>query len=62
MTEYIFKFPRIDAESIKVKAETFGEATDAAVGIRMAHCTPTRIDGEIYEPKASIVSPAGAVK
>ncbi len=57
MNEYLFKFPRVDAESIKVKAETFGEATDAAVGIRMAHCTPTRIDGEIYKSEPSLTNP-----
>ena len=59
MKTYQFKFPRVEAETIKVDAESFGEAADAAVGIRMAHCTPTKIDGEIYEQKPTLTNPAG---
>ncbi len=57
MTKYIFKFPRVDAESIVVDADGFGDATEKAVAKRIANVTPTRVDGEIYEQKQSLVNP-----
>ena len=62
MTKYAFKFPRVEAETILVDAEGFGEAADKAVALRMQHATPVEIDGKIAEQKPSLVSPAGAKK
>lgn len=57
MTKYIFKFPRVESESVVVEATGFGEAAEKAFSERVKHVTPTRIDGEIYEPKPSLVHP-----
>lgn len=62
MTRYIFKFPRCEAESIIVEADTFGEATDKAVAERVKRVTPTKIDGEIHEQKPSLTNPVGGHK
>lgn len=60
--KYSFRFPRVDAENIIVEADTFGEAADEAVELRIAHATPTKLDGEIYEQKPTLTNPAGAGK
>ena len=60
--EYVFKFPRTEAEAIRTKGMTYGEAADKAIAIRTKHVTPLKADGEIYEEKASLTNPAGAKK
>jgi hypothetical protein len=58
--EFEFKFPRINAESIRVKAATYGEAADKAIKIRTKNVVPLKADGEIYEEKPSLTKPVGA--
>jgi hypothetical protein len=60
--EYIFKFPRTEAESIRTKGATYGEAADKAIELRTKHVTPLKADGEVYEPKSSLTNPAGDKK
>jgi hypothetical protein len=57
--EYIFSFPRCDAEKIRAKGATYGEAADKAIEIRTRHVTPLKADGEIYEQKPSLTNPGG---
>ncbi len=58
---YLFKFPRCDAESIKVEAHTFGEAADKAIVERVLHITPLTAEGTVYEPKTSLTDPVKKV-
>ena len=55
--EFVFRFSRVDAESIRVKAATYGLAADMAMSIRTKHVTPLTADGEIYVEKPSLTSP-----
>jgi hypothetical protein len=57
MIKYVFKFPRIDAESITMEGETYGEAADKAIAERVKHITPMTAEGTVYEPKPSLVNP-----
>ena len=57
--EYVFRFPKVDGESIRTSGETYGEAADKAIAIRTEHVTPLKADGELYKKEASLTSPVG---
>ena len=57
MTKYIFAFPRCDGEKIIAEGDTFGEAADKAIAVRVQHVTPMKADGEIYEQKPTLTNP-----
>lgn len=56
--KFIFKFPRVDAETIVAEADTYGQAADKAIAERIKHVSPVKADGEVYNEK-SLTSPAG---
>ena len=59
--KFIFKFPRCDAETIIMEAESYGQAADKAIAERIKHVSPVKADGEVYE-KPTITNPAGKVQ
>lgn len=57
MKKYIFSFPRCDTEKIVTEGETYGEAADKAIAVRVEHITPLKADGEVYIERPSLTKP-----
>lgn len=60
-TKYVFKFPRCEAASIVTEGNTYGEAADKAIAMRVQQVTPLKADGEVFNEKPSLTNPKGGI-